>query len=207
MTNRVTKQLRARAVWLAASLGLIGLAAAQANAGCLDSALRQVAPTKSSSPNYFVPAVYRPGASDASLIQVGDWGDNSSIVGLWEFQLGGFLQDFGTQAFHEGGTEMMFSAGVDPATGDVCQGVWRKVGRSTYTLNHIALAWVAPGAGYGLMIRIHMVIKLDHSGNSFTGTYTVGVFPEGDPQHPFDESGGPVASGTGTLTATRVKPD
>ena len=206
MKNEVMKRLSARAAGAAASLALLALAAAQANAGCLDSALQQMKPGKSTTPSFFVPAVYRPDASDASLIPVSDWSDNTSIVGLWEFQLGGFLADFGTQAFHAGGTEMMFSAGVDPATGDVCQGVWRKVGRSTYTLSHIAMAWTAPGAEYGVLIHIHMVIKLDHSGNSFTGTYNVDLF-SASPQVPFDESAGPFASGSGTITAKRVNPD
>jgi len=100
----------------------------------------------------------------------------------------------------------MFSGGVDPATGDVCQGVWRKVGPSTYTLNHIAMAWTAPGAEYGVLIHFHMLIQVAPSGDSYSGTYGVSLH-SATPQEPFDESGGPFASGTGTLTATRVKPD
>ena len=206
MISEVTTQLRARAVGLVASLGLIGLAATQANAECLDSALHKMAPNISFNPVYFGPAVYRPDTSDAALVQIGDWDDNPAIVGLWKFQMAGFLTDFGTQAFHAGGTETVFSAGGDPATGDVCQGVWRKVGRSTYTLNHIAMGWTAPGAQYGLLIRIHMALKVDRSGNSFTGNYTVAVFAS-SPQDPFNESAGPFVSGTGTISATRVIPD
>jgi hypothetical protein len=206
MISKVTKRLRAKAVGLVVSVGLIGLAAAQANAGCMDDALRQLAPIKALSPNNFVPAVYWPGASDASPIQVSDGNDNNSIVGLWEFQLGGMLQDFGTQAFHEGGTETMFSAGVDPATGDVCQGVWRKVGRSTYTLSHVAMGWTAPGAEYGVLIHFHMLIKLSPSGNSLSGNYNVDLF-SASPQVPFPTGTLPFASGSGTITAKRVKPD
>lgn len=207
MFDSVIMRLHAKAVRLTVSLGLIGLAAAaQANAGCTDSVLRQLAPTNSSSPDFLIPAVYRPGASDASLLPVSHSDDDRSIVGLWEFKLSGFLTDFGTQSFHAGGTETMFSAGVDPATGDVCQGVWRKVGPSTYTLNHIAMAWTAPGAEYGVLVRIHMLLRLAPSGNSFTGTYNVSLFAE-TPQDPFDESAGPFATGSGTETGSRVKPD
>jgi len=152
------------------------------------------------------PAVWQEPKDSFGLMPVGDFNDGASIVGLWKFKLSGFLTDFGTQAFHAGGTEMMFSAGVDPATGDVCQGVWRKVGPSTYTLNHIAMAWTAPGAEYGVLIRIHMLLKLAPSGNSFTGTYNVSLFAE-TPQDPFDESAGPFVTGSGTATGTRVKPD
>src|SRR6516165_3810008 len=99
----------------------------------------------------------------------------------------------------------MFSGGQNPATGDVCQGAWRKVGPSTYALNHIAMGWLAPGAGYGIRAHFHMIVKLDSSGNSFTGTYKVAVYSV-SPADPFDESV-QVAAGSGTVRATRVKAD
>jgi hypothetical protein len=70
----------------------------------------------------------------------------------------------------------MFSGGVDPAVGDVCQGVWRKVGPSTYTLNHIAMAWTAPGAEYGVLIHFHMLIKVAPSADTYKGTYKVSLY-------------------------------
>ena len=187
--------------------GLLSFAAAgQVNAGCFDRLMQEAPPLIRSSPDLVVPMVYRPGAFGMSLTPVHDTDEDASIVGLWEFKLAGFLQDFGTQAFHTGGTETMFSAGVDPATGDVCQGIWRKVGRSMYTLNHIAMGWTAPGAQYGVRLHFHMLIKVAPSGDSFSGTYKVSLF-SATPQNPFDESVGPFASGTGTLGAKRVKPD
>src|SRR5262249_39010602 len=42
------------------------------------------------------------------------------------------------------GTEIMISGGRAPSTGDVCMGVWEKIGPLTYKLKHIALAWVSP---------------------------------------------------------------
>ncbi len=187
-------------------VGLLGLmAAVQANAACMDG-LKKMAPQAANSGD-FQPAVYHPDErSGAGFIRVDDSQGGPSIVGLWKFQESGFLKDFGTQAFHLGGTETMFSAGVDPETGDVCQGVWRRVGYSTFTLNHIAMAWTAPGAGYGLLIHIHMLIKLAPSGNAFTGTYTVSLFPA-TAADPFDESGGPMVTGSGTIAATRLLPD
>ncbi len=100
----------------------------------------------------------------------------------------------------------MYSAGIDPATGDVCQGVWRKTGPSTYTLNHVAMGRAAPGAPFGVRVHFHMLIKVAPSGESYSGTYRVALYSE-TPQDPFDESMGPFASGTGTLSATRVRPD
>jgi hypothetical protein len=53
--------------------------------------------------------------------------------------------------------------------------------------------------------HFHVNVKLDASGNSFTGTYTAGVYAV-SPADPFDETT-EVASGTGTVSATRVMPD
>jgi hypothetical protein len=192
--------------------GVLGaLLATQAGAACMDSQLRQGAPTKPSSAMGFVPAMYRPGdATAGSLLPVNDWDrDENAIVGLWQFKLGGFSVDWGTQAWHSDGTEIMFSGGQNPETGDVCQGVWRKVGESVYTLNHIAMGWMAPGGPFGLRVHYHMVVKLNPQANAFSGTYTASVYTESPPPaDPFDESPSLlVASGKGTVTATRVNPD
>jgi hypothetical protein len=191
----------------AATLALIAFtAAAQVNAACAGNPLDNGVPLEAATGGDFVLAQYRPVAPDTAWVPVGDFKHDESIVGLWKFRLSGFITDFGTQAFHQGGTETMFSAGVNPATGDVCQGVWRKVGPSTYTLNHIAMAWTAPGAQYGVLIRIHMTIRVAASGDSFSGAYKAALFST-TPQDPFDESVGAFASGSGTLSGTRVKPD
>ena len=198
---------RAGKLTSALALGVIGLAVqGQASAACMDGQSGQRQPPQSSN---FTPAVYHPGEQRAAAFLWTHDGEeeNDSIVGLWQFQLKGFNVDWGTQAFHADGTELMFSGGQNPATGDVCQGVWRKVGPRTYTLNHIAMGWMAPGGPFGLRIHFHVVIKLDPNGNSFTGTYRVDVFQE-TPEDPFDESASTkVASGTGTAIATRVRPD
>lgn len=198
---------RAGKLTSALALGMIGLAVhGQAAAACMEG---QSGPGGPANPSSFVPAVYHPGElRAASFLRIHDGEEeNDSIVGLWQFQFKGFNVDWGTQAFHADGTELMFSGGQNPETGDVCQGVWRKVGPRTYTLNHIAMGWMAPGGPFGMRIHFHVLIKLDPSGNSFTGTYKVDVFQE-TPQDPFDESASSkVVSGTGTATATRVQPD
>lgn len=206
-TGRFTR--RAGRVASVAALGLMGLALhGQAVAACMDGQHRQGTPGPAPASD-FVPAVYHPeGFGAASLLRVHDRDeDDAGIVGLWQFQMKGFSVDWGTQAWHADGTELMFSGGQNPETGDMCQGVWRKIGPNTYTLNHIAMGWLAPGAGFGLRIHFHVVVKLDRSGNSFTGSYRASVFQE-TPDDPFDESPSlMVGSGTGTVTATRVQPD
>ncbi|HUO67283.1 MAG TPA: hypothetical protein VMV37_07095 [Gammaproteobacteria bacterium] len=198
----------------------------QASAACLSGITEGVLPDKSSTPSDkplrpssaatsapFVQAVYRPDqASAPKFLPAGDWNDNDGdepIVGLWQFVLNGGM-DFGTQAWHADGTEVMLSAARDPAQGDVCQGVWRKIGNRTYTLNHIAMGW---DAGYGpgkplIRVHLHMVVKVDRSGKSFSGSVRGVVCPETDMTQPFQEKVGcsPLPDG-GSIVGTWVQPD
>jgi hypothetical protein len=186
-------------------LGLVGLTAAgQATAACTDGG--KAAP-KLPDIARMVEAVYHPGQASGSLMPVTEEynEEGASIVGLWEFKLAGFATDWGTQAWHSDGTELMFSGGQNPETGDVCQGVWRKIGPLTYTLNHIAMGYFSPGGTFGDRVHFHMVVRLDPSGKTFSGRYTVKIYAV-TPAEPFDESV-QVAGGTGTVTASRVKPD
>jgi hypothetical protein len=50
-----------------------------------------------------------------------------------------------------------------------------------------------------------MTVKLNAAGNAFSGSYKAAVYSV-SPADPFDESV-EVASGGGSVTATRVKPD
>ena len=150
-----------------------------------------------------------PGAIRA---QSNDDKSNEPIVGMWEFRLDGAplppgLSDFGLQQFHADGTEMMISLGIPPS-GGVCQGVWRKIGKSTYTLNHLAGTYVDPNPAVGgVRLHFHAVFTVDPSGNTYSGQYTVSAYYV-TRANPFDESVPiPAASGTGTWTATRVHPD
>jgi hypothetical protein len=187
---------------LTAALGLLGMAVAgQASASCMGSAH---SPTQDPSAVRLAPAVYRPGT--ASFIRVSDSEDaQDSIVGLWQFKFVGFGPDYGSQAWHSDGTELIYSGGQNPETGDVCQGVWRKLGPSTYSLNHIAMGRPAPGAAFGIRVHIHAVVTVDASGNHYSGKYTAAVYSVSETD-PFDESM-EVASGTGVMTGTRVRPD
>jgi hypothetical protein len=195
------KFLSNRTHHITAGLGILSLGCAlQAGAACVNT--DQFQPTSGAADGRFAPAVYSPGESFA-FRQVSE--SEADIVGLWQFKMTGFSVDYGTQAWHADGTEIMFSAGQNPQTGDVCQGVWRQVGHDTYTLNHIAMAWVAPGAGFGLRIHFHAVVKLDAGHRSFKGSYKAAVYSVG-PANPFDESV-KVAEGTGDVTGSRVMPD
>jgi hypothetical protein len=208
MVTSITKRVHVKSVGFAASLTIIGLAfAAEAGAACLDAKTAMPRMSGTAGAAHLVPAVYRPdGLRGAELVAVSDFEDEeSSIVGLWQFKFAGFIVDWGTEAFHSDGTELIFSGGQNPETGDVCQGVWRKVGPNTYTLNHIAMGWLAPGAGFGIRVHFHAIINVNSTGHGFTGTYRATVYSV-SPANPFDESI-PVVSGNGTMTGSRVQPD
>ena len=203
-------------LWLAglglASLAVVGTASA---ACCIDlSSFKSVSGRQHASflPAGIMPAVFHPDAAGgAHLIAIDDRDFfPPSIVGLWKFkfspELGG---DFGTTIWHEDGTEITISAGRDPAAGDVCMGAWKQTGRHTYELNHIAMGHDGPPGGppsptFTNTVHLHEYIKLDPSGNSYTGRITA-VISAANPADPFDESN-VIAQVSGTVTATRVEP-
>jgi len=207
--DRVATGRQLKAGGLTALFGLLALTVmGEAGAGCMANPAHGPSPTVLPDPATFVPAVYRQASTQGEFLRVSDEDrENQSIVGLWQFKFDGFSPDWGTQAWHSDGTELTFSGNQNPQTGDVCQGVWRKVGRDTYTLNHIAMGWLAPGAGFGIRVHLHFLIKLDAKGDAFSGSYTATVYTE-TAADPFDESATAVlASGSGHVTATRVMPD
>jgi hypothetical protein len=202
------------------TLCVVGLAVAgQAGAACLDlSAIKsaahaaQAAPAAAAESSGFTAALNRPDALRAAHWTAVDFRDrpDPSIVGLWKFQWsGGLPPDFGTIIWHEDGTEITLSAGRQPATGDVCMGVWKQVGRYTYTLNHIAMGYDGPPGGppsstFSTFVHLHMLVRLDPSGNSYTG-HVQAVISAATPGSPFDESS-VITTLNGNVAATRVEP-
>ncbi len=102
------------------------------------------------------------------------------------------------------------NSGRAPTTGDFCMGVWKQTGRSTYKLNHFALAWAfdagtsptGPGIGGADFVgpaNIREEITLDERGNSYHGNFTLTQYePDGTTI---------IATISGTVTATRITPD
>jgi hypothetical protein len=189
-----------------------------ARAGCRDMAL----PGAHASPARFIPADFRPArAMFAGFTPVSDsWNDDASIVGLWEFEVrlngaqNGMLDkalfDWGLATWHSDQTEIQFSAGRTPAAGDVCMGAWQQVGRNKFKLHHIALGLTPPipsGAFIGPAI-IRSEVTVNPAGNRYTGWYTLSLYP-GSPSDgtEFNESGTPIVTFVGTITAHRVTAD
>jgi hypothetical protein len=208
------KKFGIKVAGLAVTFGLLGLTVGQAYAGCRDG----VAPVKEHASARFAPAVYHPGSASAAFMTVSDeWSESSAIVGLWEFEVhldgaqNGLpdkaLFDWGLATWHDDGTEIQFSAGRPPSAGDVCMGVWRQVGKHQFKLHHIALGLtppVATGTFVGPAI-IRATVTVDGEADSYTGPYSVSIYP-GSPDNgtEFNESGTPLVTFTGTITAKRV---
>jgi hypothetical protein len=203
-----------KAAGLAIACGLLGLLAGQAQAGCSDGNV----PAGKQSSAAFHPAVYHPGSNSGAYMPVSEeWFESSSIVGLWEFEFhlvgaqNGLpdkaLFDWGLATWHEDGTEIQFSAGRTPSAGDVCMGVWRQVGRHQFKLHHIALGLTPPtpsGTFVGPAI-IRATVTVDGDADSYSGPYSISIYP-GSPDNgtEFNETGKPLVTFTGIITARRV---
>jgi hypothetical protein len=195
------------------AVALLGLgAASQVQAGCGDT----TSPAALQESAAFVPALYRPAAfTDTGFTLVSHEEQSASIVGIWKFEWlsdgksksgppAGVLLDFGLQAWHDDGTEIMNSGNQNPADSNFCMGAWQQVGRSTFRLNHIPLAY--NGGNYVGPVKITETVTVSPSGNKFTGTVSITPYlATKTPGHEFDETTPLVPEAiTGTVTATRL---
>jgi hypothetical protein len=147
------------------------------------------------------------------------WGDERDeygmepITGLWHVDMEDSSKkyaDKGYQSWHPDHTEF-FNSTKAPGTGAVCQGVWEKIGRSTYRLNHFALGYngtIGPlmqgGTGTNetapsQIVHIREIVTVDASRKHFQGTFSVEVFTY--------EGHNPIISFQGPVTAERVTID
>jgi hypothetical protein len=122
----------------------------------------------------------------------------TSIVGLWNvtFSSGGQVVDVAFDAWESDGTEILNDY-TNPIEGNVCLGVWEQIGPLTYRLKHPSWSFDGNGTLLGTVV-IHEVVTLSQDGNSYTGNYKYDVY---------DTSGTFQEEFTGTIKATRIKPD
>lgn len=173
------------------------LMAQEAVAGCT---------TQDSADPVMTPALYlQGGVSQGGLLRVSE-DENAVIVGLWKFAFtakgngvggppDGAPIDAGYVTWHADGTELT-NSGREPKTGSFCMGVWKQMGPSTFGLNHFALSWDSTGTVFIGPANIRETVTVDHTGNHYTGTFSV-------VQYATDEKtvlGGVV----GVVSATRV---
>lgn len=153
------------------------------------------------------------GAFQSSSFLRIDRAENDPIVGMWHVTFtaqgneagppDGTPIDNSLVTWHSDGTELMNSA-RPPQDGDFCMGVWKKVGKSTYKLNHFA--WLAndtANAPSGIgnptgPTRIFEEVTLSPDKKHYTGTFTLDAYDTGGTQ---------VAHIVGVIAATRITLD
>ena len=147
-----------------------------------------------------------------SLLRV-DSAEKDPIVGMWHVTLtaqgneigppDGTPLDNALVTWHSDGTELMNSA-RPPQDGDFCMGIWKKIGKSTYKLNHFA--WFANDtanapSGIGNATgptRIFEEVTLSPDKKHYGGTFTLDAY---------DTAGNQVAHIVGAIAATRITLD
>ena len=100
---------------------------------------------------------------------------NSSIVGLWHihFKVNGQTIQEAYQLWNAGGTEV-HNPNVDPRTGNVCLGVWKRAA-GTYTLAHRVWNYDANGNFLGT-IHLRETLTLGHGGNTHSGSFKLDFY-------------------------------
>lgn len=102
---------------------------------------------------------------------------STSIVGLWyiEFTIDGNAIQTAYQLWNAGGTEV-HNPNVDPRTGNVCLGVWKRAaGSNTYTLAHRVWNYDSTGDWLGT-INLSETVTVGKGGSSLGGTFTLDFY-------------------------------
>jgi hypothetical protein len=129
----------------------------------------------------------------------------AAVVGFWKFTFvsqnnpgisDGTVLDAGYAQWHSDGTEIMNSS-RPPATQSFCLGVWKKIGPSTFRLNHFALSFDLSGHPVGGS-NIREEVTVEHGGNKYSGTFTIDAF---------DVNGVHVRHIAGDVTGERITAD
>jgi len=151
------------------------------------------------------------GGSPSARLLLVDSGD--PIVGMWHVTFtaegnnpgppDGTPIDNALVTWHSDGTELMNSV-RPPQDGNFCMGIWKKTGKSTYRLNH--LAWFAndtTNAPSGIgnpqgPARFFEEIALSPDGNHYTGHFSLDAY---------DTNGTQIAHIIGVINGTRITLD
>jgi hypothetical protein len=122
--------------------------------------------------------------------------EHSSIVGLWHIRFTIHDQTIqeAYQLWNAGGTEV-HNPNVDPRTGNVCLGVWKRAApRGTYKLAHRVWNYDAGGNFMGT-IHLSETLTLGHGGNTHSGSFTLDFY---------DPSGNFLMEVAGSVTGERI---
>jgi len=133
--------------------------------------------------------------------------NDATMVGMWhvlfiaqgngpDLPPDGAQVDNALSQWHDDGTEVTLSSRA-PDTGDVCLGVWKRVGQRHYKLNHYGIAFdpsTDPNNPLGFA-NIRQDIWLASDGQAFKGMFSIDQY---------DTSGNLLVEIKGVLHGTRV---
>jgi hypothetical protein len=122
-----------------------------------------------------------------------------SIAGLWYtwFLADGQVIDDGFDMWHADGTEVLNDTPA-PSSGNLCIGVWIQTSPLTYDLKHPSWIFDATGANLIGVAIIREQVRLDPTGATYRGFFTVDVY---------DLSGNLLDHEAGQIQAERITPD
>jgi hypothetical protein len=192
MTRRTVVQTNQNLsfVKFAACMVLVLGLGASAWASCGDSMVAMAAAASARSQSGTQTALMHAGAAPGSDSRV-----NPSVVGLWHirFVVGDQTIQEAYQAWNVGGTEI-HNPNVDPRTGNVCLGAWKKVAPLSYKLAHRVWTYDTNG-GFQGTIHLSETITLSNDGKSHTGSFALDFY---------DPSGNFEFEVTGNVAAERI---
>ena len=102
--------------------------------------------------------------------------EHASIVGLWyvRFIIGDQTIQEAYQIWNAGGTEV-HNPNVDPRSGNVCLGAWKRTARRTYKLAHRVWSYDTGGNFMGT-VHLSETLTLGKHGNTHSGTFTLDIY-------------------------------
>jgi hypothetical protein len=123
---------------------------------------------------------------------------SSTIVGLWHtlFAVDGQTIQEAYQLWNKGGTEI-HNPNVDPRSGNVCLGVWKRGPHGTYILAHRVWSYDINGNFLGT-IHLSETLTLTQGGKSLTGSFASKFY---------DPSGTFINEVDGDVTGDRISVD
>jgi hypothetical protein len=128
---------------------------------------------------------------------------NASIVGLWAVTYfvgkSNTIWDQGFEQWHSDGLELNNDNAVPPSLGNVCVGVFKKIGSRSYKLRHVTWNFDTSGNWTGTF-QLLQTVTVAPNGKAFTGTYV---------SDSFDVAGKviPSAHAEGIVSASRITVD
>ena len=173
--------LRARlGLWTVAAVAAGALAAPSlacqnpSISGSPVAAQKAATPFTATSHELVIPAVFAAPATN---------GGHGTVVGMWHAILrigdaSGPVYDEVLEHFHADGTELLISNALPPALGNICIGVWKRVGPRTFKLKHMTWNWSPEEGGFGVPgtfaghFELEITLRLDGRGNSYTGQWS-----------------------------------